>query len=300
MEFSVAVERKCAYPLYEKHAELWTLRILCRLIGHERGPLCTGAVKTLRQILGEPYSDSYKWAEMEALWRRAEDVLSKLEQAPRDMDAPVFTNIRLLGMQLSLSAVAQQILALRVLARIDGSLCSVMEGSPSCDQYRLAEFFSVALDEKPEAIIESLRPSSALIASGLLSVERAAHDPFHKTRVLPWLTGILMVPYGSFEELFAAFAKQCTPSTLALSDFRHIAEKADLLTRYLARACAERAPGRNVLLYGPPGTGKTELARLAASVDGLVCYEGDVSDEDGEPLDVGGRQIGRASCRGRV
>jgi len=145
---------------------------------------------------------------------------------------------------------------------------------------------AAALDTGQEQVLAALQANSALMASGLMRVERTVLDPISKLEPIDGLSGILTSTYASFGELFSTLVRQPVKATLEMADFAHIEERTSLLIEYLKTASSSRSKGHNVLLYGPPGTGKTELARLIVAIAGAHLYEADVSHRGGQPLGV--------------
>lgn len=87
----------------------------------------------------------------------------------------------------------------------------------------------------------------------------------------------------SYTELIESLVQMQPPSTLKLSDFKHL-ELEDLIA-FLDVALNHSIQGCNVLLWGKPGTGKTQLSRfladtLGASLIAIKAFGSDVHQRE--------------------
>ena len=196
-------------------------------------------------------------------------------------------NIAALGELLQLNPAERALLLYGTLARYQRDLRGLLvEFKVSNAQQAFAAIAAVAgVDEREVA--EALRAGSRLERIGMVENLISEHnitDLADLMKVSDQLPPVLMREYRGPDELMAVFTRPAARSTLTAADFHFVADDVGLLTRLLRNAVAAGAPGVNVLLYGPPGTGKTELAKVCAQDAGLVLYEVEYADRDGNSL----------------
>jgi AAA+ superfamily predicted ATPase len=272
-----------SFVQYRSLAELWTFRLASEVL-----PRSDHASFQAMQAL-QPLMDGdlpYDREGQVKFWEWVKQKCAKLEDSRPLREGPLFRNARALCGHLGYAPIEEEILLLRVMARLCEPLRATLEAVGNCDDYRLAQVIAAALDAGHEQVLAALQTNSVLLASGLIRLERTVLDPIEKMAPIDGLSGVLTATYSSFDELFATLVRQPAKATLEMADFAHIEEKTSLLIEYLETASSSSSKGRNVLLYGPPGTGKTELARLAAAIAGAQLYEADVSHRSGQPLGV--------------
>ena len=138
-----------------------------------------------------------------------------------------------------------------------------------------------------DAVAGALSRRGRLRRSGLLTATRmSAADLASWLKTPHALTGVVFEPHPDPARLATSLFEPVVPSALGTEDFAHLAERVELLRRYLAGAVAARTPGVNVLLWGPPGTGKTELGRYLVEHAGADGFEVTTVDVDGDPIDT--------------
>ncbi|MES2718489.1 MAG: AAA family ATPase [Pseudomonadota bacterium] len=196
-------------------------------------------------------------------------------------------NIDALARLLQLNPAERALLLYGTLARYQRDLRGLLlEFKVSNAQQAYAAIAAVAgVDEREVA--EALRAGSRLERIGMVENLISEHnitDLADLMKVSDQLPPVLMREYRGPDELMAVFTRPATPSTLKVDDFAFVADEVRLLTRLLKNAQADGVAGVNVLLYGPPGTGKTELAKVCAQAAGLVAYEVEYADRDGNAL----------------
>ncbi|WP_217283756.1 ATP-binding protein [Pseudaquabacterium terrae] len=196
-------------------------------------------------------------------------------------------NIDALGSLLQLNPAERALLLYGTLARYQRELRGLLvEFKVSNAQQAYAAIAAVAgVDEREVA--EALRAGSRLERIGMVENLISEHnitDLADLMKVSEQLPPVLMREYKGPDELMAVFTRPATKSELKPADFGFVADDVTMLTRLLRNAASSEAHGVNVLLYGPPGTGKTELAKVCAQAAGLVLYEVEYADRDGNSL----------------
>ncbi len=196
-------------------------------------------------------------------------------------------NIDALARLLQLNPAERALLLYGTLARYQRDLRGLLlEFKVSNAQQAYAAIAAVAgVDEREVA--EALRAGSRLERIGMVENLISEHnitDLADLMKVSDQLPPVLMREYGGPDELMAVFTRPAVRSALTVADFAFVADEVRLLTRLLRNAQDQGVAGVNVLLYGPPGTGKTELAKVCAQAAGLVPYEVEYADRDGNAL----------------
>ncbi|WP_395702766.1 ATP-binding protein [Aquabacterium sp.] len=196
-------------------------------------------------------------------------------------------NIEALANLLQLNPAERALLLYGTLARYQRELRGLLvEFKVSNAQQAYAAIAAVAgVDEREVA--EALRAGSRLERIGMVENLISEHnitDLADLMKVSEQLPPVLMREYKGPDELMAVFTRPASKSELTPADFAFVADDVRMLTRLLGQAAATEAHGVNVLLYGPPGTGKTELAKVCAQAAGLVLYEVEYADRDGNSL----------------
>jgi SpoVK/Ycf46/Vps4 family AAA+-type ATPase len=199
----------------------------------------------------------------------------------------VETNIDALGQLLQLNPAERALLLYGTLARYQRELRGLLvEFKVANAQEAYATLARVAgVDERELA--EALRSGSRLERVGMIENLISEHnitDLSDLMKVSDQLPPVLMREYRQPGELMAVFTRPASASALNTDDFSFVADDVQVLSSLLRHAVARHAPGVNVLLYGPPGTGKTELAKVCAQAAGLVLYEVEYADRDGDAL----------------
>lgn len=151
-------------------------------------------------------------------------------------------------------------------------------GYPGGAAALLAHFLNVP---RP-TLAARLAPSGRLRRLGLVSwglrYATTPPDP------VDGLVGALAPASRSFDDICGRLIDPITAPACSWTDFDHLGEERDLVTRILKGALTKRAKGINILLYGPPGTGKTEFCKAVAAHVGAVLHAvGEADNRGGEP-----------------
>lgn len=217
--------------------------------------------------------------------QKLHESLAKWKKEPLTGDLTLLQNIEMLGEALSLSetdlAVLTYALVLKSFPIIERI---VTHQNQSVSNRQLAKLIEALTGQTTSKVLESLRSDSRLVMSGLIKIERSNADLENKLDVMDSLTGTMLTPHKSRQELTAHFLRLASTPSLELSAYPHLQQDITTLKDYLAGACKSGRNGINILFYGPPGTGKTELAKALAQSIGQTLYEIDFSDEDGDPI----------------
>jgi SpoVK/Ycf46/Vps4 family AAA+-type ATPase len=210
--------------------------------------------------------------------------LEALEPDKPARNGALFLNVNLLGDALGLSPVERDLLALAVMmASIDGVKETLWAGRPAT-WTQIQEILAAGLDVAVSEVRTALRSGSILLTTRLL---RRGRLRFHEDPVelLDDFGDIMLEEHSTVDALVARLFRAAPQATLEIGQFPHVAEDVAMVVPLLKAACRERTVGFDVLLHGPPGTGKTELARVLAREVGVVLYEVNVEDEDGNSLE---------------
>jgi len=284
-------EEPFSFPEADTVIALWTLRLLVRAGAlskiHQRGRWPDSDI--LASIgMNESYIESFELTDTQQLLRER---LEELEDKGADLHGAFLANARLLGAQLNLSSLEQEILALV-------AVLSIGEGLSDCLKYLgprtlkvLSKMVACALDAPADQVRKAFEPAGALVSSRLIKVQFRggagfADDPLELSDALQ---DVFHRPHKDADGLLRSLFRASPPSTFGVEDFPHVKKDLDVLVRFMSRAVEQRTQGVNVLLHGPPGTGKTELARVVATHVGATLYEVSVEDDDGDAL------LGRSS-----
>ena len=138
---------------------------------------------------------------------------------------------------------------------------------------------------------QALSRSSVLVSAGLVQIsESMTNMPMNMLMEVNRRVARLLTQ-SNFElnDLLQYAARAGRTSTLARSDFEHMAAQRDLAVSYLAAVRRDRVQPASVLFDGPPGVGKTELARLLATELGFDVWEINELDSDGDAACPGQR-----------
>lgn len=139
------------------------------------------------------------------------------------------------------------------------------------------------LDVEKQSLWEKLRPSSRLMATGIICQPGSNGQDLDDHYRLPEAvrTGLLKAS-GAKEDIRHYILGPPATAALDWNAFEHLGESRTRLARFLKTAIDNRISGVNILLWGPPGTGKTEFCKTLAQHLKVNLYAIGEKDEDGE------------------
>lgn len=193
------------------------------------------------------------------------------------------SNLAALTGYLNLTPVDHAFLGLVLRHRIYSPLAQILNDL-SRELLDLLEICAVCLDTDLPILAERLRPTGALLSSGVLrpvdrSPSKELDDNFEiLDRVLTTLTRCGVNP----DETLAGILGQTAKSVLTWEEYDYLGEARDRLHNFLKQAIASRLPGVNILFWGPPGTGKTEFCKVLAARLEVQLYSVGEQDDAGE------------------
>lgn len=214
--------------------------------------------------------------------------LEKLETERRPHDPhPPFGNAAAIATALGLAPLERELLLLVAMLHLDPILHAALKPLGEFTRRGACAALAAMLGVRAEAVHRALLPGGLLARAGLIRIDD--NSTYHlraKLDILDHLPQLLLGEQLDPTTLFQHYITPARVSTLAPSDFPHLAEDFDLARRLLAQATLGGAVGVNLLLYGPPGTGKTEMALALGQAAGVALYAVQASDEDEDPLNA--------------
>jgi len=187
-------------------------------------------------------------------------------------------NCRVFEHGLQLPANSWKVIKLMVVLKVNGGLYEWIHCCLPSDIH-INSMFSHMVGITEEALINI---NLALVETGL--VQGSQYLQLDQSGIPYALVEKLVgEKVASYTELIEPLVQMQPPSTLKLSDFKHL-ELEDLIA-FLDVALNHSIQGCNVLLWGEPGTGKTQLSRfladtLGASLIAIKAFGSDVHQRE--------------------
>ncbi|MCF8000170.1 MAG: AAA family ATPase [Methylovulum sp.] len=220
------------------------------------------------------------------LIRYMRNQLKQLLDQDMAVNAPLFSNLKLLSEQLSLNATEQEILVLRLLVDVfSGFKFFLCEYCDKCTSSSTLQYLNLMTTRPINELQKALRPSGRLWQLDWIRLESRVCDLEDKLTLTQSLLDILLTEHESVQALFGNFFQEAKPSSLALNDYAYLKLDLNIIMTYLKVAQQTKKVGVNILIYGPPGTGKTELSKLIAAAIDTPLIEINHSDEDGDAIE---------------
>jgi SpoVK/Ycf46/Vps4 family AAA+-type ATPase len=218
--------------------------------------------------------------------------LRKLRKAAEEegRSAPLPTtlkaNVDCLAKLVGLSDTDCRLLEFSVMMLEDSRFRAICDAMGSLTTVKVYHLLAAVLDLPESDIRLSLSGQSALIRSGLLTLERIGRERLSSKLELLSTDFADNMMYGEAEpiDLIRETVSVVGAPKLTVADYDHSAKVLSVLFPYLRQALAHASGGVNVLLYGEPGTGKSQLARLAAQELGCDLFEVASQNSEGDPV----------------
>lgn len=272
-------------------AELWMLRILVPLGGHQvllnRGSFSDDAVAR-GAGLGAWLDDDEREFDAAAIRLELRDRHHAAEALGDKLAVPptLRANIVRLASLVGLSGTDCRILEFAAMIHQDRVLDDCADTLGQMNSLKVTDILARLLQLDPPEVRISLGPHGVLARSGLLSVDRGG-------------TGYLRGKLDLLSSSFAGNILACeadplallreticpsAPARLTLDDYAHVGQALAILLPYLRQATAHAQTGVNIFIHGMPGTGKSELSRALAATLGCTLFEVASEDADGDPV----------------
>jgi SpoVK/Ycf46/Vps4 family AAA+-type ATPase len=279
----------------------WALRVLIDLGAHHeivQNTFCSepGLMRALG--VNETLIDNYEQQDLllalrnlhceltsEGGFTQATDIETSEAAEDRLVSRPLVRNIEWLAHQVSLSNDEKIILLFCVLTRQNLFLSQAVCALGLLSTARVLSVLSTILGIPLPRVHQAMSEDSGLIKSGMLNIDENAHFDFNnKIEMLTGLSEQLMLEQHNLFYLFSSNFIVAPAPKLKATDFAHLGQKFEYLSKYLANAVSKQTKGVNILLYGRPGTGKTELGRTLAAQLGLELFEVTVEGPRGSQI----------------
>lgn len=275
----------------EPIVQLWTLRALVKLSGHQAFIRSHGFHDdALAQALGlgrwiDPPDGEFKVTSVQTELRRLHQKTE--QQCAQAMVADSLrANVAQLAELVGLSQTDCRILEFVVTVKNERLLDEALDCIGELSSVRVAHALAVLLGLPTEAIGASLSAHGALSRSGLVALDRDRRSPLgSKLELLSnGFAEAMLTPQADPIDLLRGTVAAAAPGHLHLADFAHIAPALEILKPYLQRVTASTRRGVNIFLHGAPGTGKSQLARTLAQALNCALFEIASEDADGDPV----------------
>ena len=219
-----------------------------------------------------------------AAWAAVREALQNgVDATRRARPDLVLRRLRRLADIAGLSRIDVRILEFLLLYETDPVIESMVDdifrATPHRNRINAANpVLSVLLDLSFGVVSTRFGPNAPLVRAGLVEV-----DYDGDLSLAQRLQRLAFVP-GSGTDVKDLLLKAPEHPELEWSDFEHVAEDRDHVSRLLQGALQTGEPGVNILLFGPPGTGKTQFCRTVAERLGVPLFSvGEDDDDGGEP-----------------
>lgn len=280
--------------------ELWILRMLVALSGHQRflnrhgysnddlamslglqASVCCDPDADEFQVEDSDYDQRSALARLRRLHARAEK-----SEASREVPPTLGANAGCLADKLGLDEAERRILEFTVMLHSERALDEASDILGGLSTQRVVSSLAVVLGLPEAAVKAALSSKGGLARCGLVTLDVQYPHP---------LKGKLDVVSARFVDRMLSEEQDplqlirdtvflSRPATLAHHNYPHAAKELEVLLPYLQRTLETRRPGVNVLVYGPPGTGKSEMVRMLAGETGSELFEVASEDEEGDPV----------------
>jgi SpoVK/Ycf46/Vps4 family AAA+-type ATPase len=281
--------------------ELWILRLLVTLSGHQRflsphgyknddlaislglqsAPSCDPDFEDL-PAEDSDYHPRSALARLRKRHARAEQAAATLQ-----VPATLAANAGRLADKLGLDDAERRVLEFTVLLHSERTLDDAADFLGGLSTRRVASVLAVVLDLPEAAVKAALSSKGGLARCGLVTVDVNSSSIPLKSKLD--VVSLRFVDRMQSEEqdplqLIRDTVFLSRPATLARDNYPHAEKELEILLPYLQCSLDTRRPGVNVLVYGPPGTGKSEMARMLAGATRSELFEVASEDEDGDPV----------------
>ena len=193
-------------------------------------------------------------------------------------------NISLLGEQMGLDALQEEILAFVALSQQHQILSDVMDNIHANGIDGIIQQFSAALAVRETDVRVAVRPDGPLLGTRILSMKPTGYGRSVQLEVPYGLNAALFSKAKNIDMLMSAFVELAPRPHLTADAFGHLSDETELLTAYLSKAGSRGLPGINILIYGPPGTGKTQYALWLAARLRKSLFQVKATDAEGKPI----------------
>lgn len=226
-------------------------------------------------------------------------------RSPRSPDAPVATNLELIGDILDLDDAQRGLLQFVLALHDSRELKELTSAFGDLTVAGAAAIVSAATAFSEDGLLAALARTSRLVSSGIVTVdEDDTYELANKLKIKAGILDSVLTPGLDHARLLSRFLPEAEPSPLGWGDVEHVKDAAVVARDIVAAALRARRSGVNVLFYGETGTGKTALARLLAKDVGAKLFVAGRADDSGESANarerlssllLGQRLVGRGT-----
>lgn len=270
---------------------MWVLRLVTAYRGHGKLGALTAYLDEDAEMLLDAcglMSKAMQSSNPRTVSTELRRLRNAAEQEGRSALLPqtLLANVQCLAKLVGLSDTDCRLLEFGVLLFEDTRFRAICDAMGSLNTIQLYQLLATVLDLSESDVRLSLSGQSALIRSGLLSVERIGRDRLSsKLELLSTdFADNMMSGDAEPKELIRETVSVAGAAHLTVADYDHVPKVLSTLLPYLRHAIEHATGGVNVLLYGEPGTGKSQLARLMAQELGCDLFEVACQDSEGDSV----------------